>query len=170
MPKDHVQAFLQQLLSRDTGMDSFLSYFMEFWMKRETMWMVTSVDGDILTNCALESYHGKLGSALPYAHPHIRRASELLLEMDNRIIATNMLQEELDDCSQKAVRRREEFRRKCFAMLSEANALASQFPMRTLPLPRISITLEEKTEGRDPEIDVPNFIDRLFTGRIPTTG
>ena len=79
--------FVSQLSRRETGMERFVDYFTSFWMGKSDWWMVSDdVDCDVLTTCALEGYHGKLGLYMPYRHDTVAHTAKDLLRLDFKII------------------------------------------------------------------------------------
>ena len=169
MRKEAVSAFITELLKRKTGMEAFIQYFAQFWMKKRDMWLVNNVVSDILTNCALESYHGKLNQAIPYPHPQLRTVSETLLHLDHRIISINAGNEEFGEYRQRAERRQTEFQRRFPSLTSEAGELLDRFPELATQAQGTTPELEDMMPARDPEIDVANYIERLFAQKDPVS-
>ena len=85
---------VEELGKRKTGIESFIKYFRDYWMPRISWWSVSDSSWDIVTNCALEGYHGKLrskGQAL--YKPVVRGLSEMLFELDHNIMIKNDFEE-----------------------------------------------------------------------------
>ena len=87
--------FIHDLEERDTGMEPFLKYFRNYWLRRSSWWMVKQWDWDIVTNCALEGYHAKLkakGGAL--RKPGVIEISKMFFTLDHELISVRDYQTE----------------------------------------------------------------------------
>lgn len=71
-----------ELLNKNSKVHQFLIYFKKNWLKNPSLWNVSDcIDESILTNCALESYHVRLNSAIQ-ASPSIDNFSNHLYSFD----------------------------------------------------------------------------------------
>lgn len=152
------QSFLRELETRETGpLDAVAIYLRRQWFSCFDWWHADDLTANIYTNCAIESFHGRLNRELPGAHPTIRALSEILASMDrNEMNKTNMARE--------TAARDDKFMRKC-ATYREAShliqermmAFAMEFPVRTGSAPKTIVKIKEINERKDTGVNENDY-------------
>ena len=84
---DDTRRFVDGLAGRETGMKSFIHYFQRQWLNRYRMWVVDDISEDVLTNCAIESYHGRLKPKGARRSLSVEELSDYLFNLDHTILA-----------------------------------------------------------------------------------
>ena len=126
---DHstISEFMKIMMSKKhEELDWPLNYFQNKWMRIISWWHVEDGD-DVDTNCAIESFHGKLNHEIRGTHPPIRDSAEVLLKMDVKYM--NMVVNRLRDDEQhdRVTTRRTTFMRKKDMIVAKMMAFARSF-------------------------------------------
>lgn len=83
LEQDEILDFIQGIYGLHEEVDEFLRYFKKQWMPVFSWWHVDDED-DVNTNCAIESFHGKLNGKIP-DNPRLDQTSDRLMEMDHNV-------------------------------------------------------------------------------------
>ena len=126
---DHstISEFMKIMMStKHEELDWLLNYFQNQWMRIISWWHVEDGD-DVDTNCAIESFHGKLNHEIRGTHPPIRDSAEVLLKMDVKYM--NMVVNRLRDDEQhdRVTTRRKMFMSKKDMIVAKMMAFARSF-------------------------------------------
>ena len=129
MPIAMTKTFVGGLRSRNTGVEAFLKYFHDYWIRdRQSWWLVTDMDCDIVTNCAIESFHGKLkGRGGAARRPQLREISNMFLKLDHEMIAKQEYRALFGEFHDTKERRSATFRRIKERLEYEYTTLPSSF-------------------------------------------
>ena len=108
------------------SLDWLLNYFQNQWMGILPWWIVDD-DFDIDTNCAIESFHGRLNHEIRCTHPPIRDSEEVLLKMDAKYM--NMVVNKLpdDEHRDRVMTRKQMFKEKEGMIITKMMAFARSF-------------------------------------------
>lgn len=110
IPADRLHVFLRNLNLVNHGLSKFLDYFQSQWMSRISWWHVAAnPHSAVVTNCAIESWHGKINKKITTAHPSIDELSLVLAEMAGDKINAIRNRQEHGEIKKRVMRRAQQF-------------------------------------------------------------
>ena len=81
---DHLKFWSEAMMTRQSEVPELILYFRKVWVAHFSSWWIGPQAAlmPVLTNCAIEGYHGKVNRAMMAEHPNLEHFAETLLQVD----------------------------------------------------------------------------------------
>lgn len=146
LPFEILTCWTRAVMSQNCPIRALIVYFNKVWLRSYHLWWLGPDAGcmSVLTNCAIEGYHGKVNRAMNVIHPNLERFAEVVFQTDMKVLNKLCMRRHRGEQGNSRAEKFERFQQQ------KDRLIAIMREMMTLPganLPRIIISQEEKQEA-----------------------